>query len=322
MHVMGTIGIYVVAAVGTLALGLLAKWYDRKVTAMVQYRKGPPVYQPLADVLKLFCKETLMPSTARGTGFLIAPAVGLASAGLVAAILWAALVRPGVSSFPADLIVVIYLLLIPPIATILGASASGNPHASLGASREMKLILSYELPFLLALLVGVIHAAGAGGVWSLSLGGLAEAQAEAGSTLYSVSGVLAMISAVLAVQAKLGQVPFDQAEAECEIMSGVYVEYSGTPLALILMTRAMLLAVMPLLLILALWGGLGGGLPGALAFAGKYLLLVTLVTLIRNTNPRLRIDQTMKFFWLGLTPAAVLAVVLAVIGRTWTITWL
>jgi formate hydrogenlyase subunit 4 len=71
--------------------------------------------------------------------------------------------------------------------------------------------------------------------------------AAATPVVFSVSGALAFIIAIVCMQAKLGQVPFDQAEAECEIMSGVYVEYSGPPLAVHLMTRAMLLAIMPLL---------------------------------------------------------------------------
>jgi len=319
--------VYVVAAPVTLALGLASKWYDRKVTAMVQWRKGPPWYQPVADLLKLFYKETLMPSTARGTGFLIAPAVALGAAALAAAVLWAGLFAPGVS-FLGDLIVVVYLLVIPSLATIVGASASGSPHAAVGASREMKLILAYELPLLLALLVGVIHAAPAGEPWSLRLGSIASAQHAGGTTLYSLSGLLAMIVAVLAVQAKLGQVPFDQAEAECEIMTGVFVEYSGPALALIHMTRAMMLATMPLLLIAVLWGGgvfwtgFGASILQVVVFLIKYVVLVTLVTLIRNTNPRLRIDQAVKFFWAGLTPLAVLALVLALVGRYKAISWL
>jgi len=79
MKFLGIIGMYIAAGVGTLAVGMAAKWYDRKLTAMVQYRKGPPWYQPVADVLKLLYKETLVPTTARATGFLIAPAVGLAA---------------------------------------------------------------------------------------------------------------------------------------------------------------------------------------------------------------------------------------------------
>jgi NADH-quinone oxidoreductase subunit H len=310
--------IYVAAAAGTLALGLLLRWVDRKVTARVQWRKGPPLLQPVYDVLKLMGKESLMPVTARGTGFLLAPVVALAGSAVVAAILWWAVIHPDpAKGFMGDLIVVLYLLVIPALMTIVGASASGNPHASVGASREMKLLLSYELPLFLAIMVAVAQTG-----WTFRLGGIMQAQSPS-PVLFSISGLLAMIVAIVCMQAKLGQVPFDLAEAECEIMSGVYVEYSGPSLAMFLMTRAMLLALVPLLLIVVFWGGLhSGAWWGYLTFLGKYVLLVALVTLIRNTNPRLRIDQTLRFFWFRLTPVAVVAVVLALVGRAKGLSWL
>jgi len=304
------------AAAGTLALGFVLRWVDRKVTARVQWRVGPPLAQPVLDVIKLMGKETLMPVTARGTGFLLAPVIALASCGAAAAILWYAAIRPG-SMFVGDLIVVIYILVIPAAMTILGASASGSPYASVGAAREMKLLLSYELPLFLAILVAVARTG-----WSFQIGEFA-ATADQPPVVYSISGALAMVIAVLCMQAKLGQVPFDMAEAECEIMSGVYVEYSGPSLAMMLMSRAMLLAILPLLLILVFWGGLHtAAWWGWLTFAGKYVLLVALVTLIRNTNPRLRIDQTMRFFWYRLTPLAIAAMILALVGRSRGLTWL
>ena len=306
---------YVVAALGTLALGFLLRWVDRKVTARVQWRVGPPWYQPAVDIIKLMGKENLMPATARGTGFLMAPVLALASTSVAAAILWHALIWPDPQGgWVGDLIVVIYLLAMPAIMTIAGASASGNPHASVGAAREMKLLLSYELPLVLAILVGVVHAE-----WTFSLGGLMTAQQSGWPTLFSLSGPLALIVAILCMQAKLGQVPFDLAEAECEIMSGVFVEYSGPSLAMFLMARMMMLAVLPLLLIAVFWSGLEvwsawRWIYGVPLFLVKYVVLVALVTLIRNTNPRLRIDQALKFFWYVLTPASVIALVLAVIG--------
>jgi NADH-quinone oxidoreductase subunit H len=308
--------IFLAAVVGTLALGLLFKWVDRKVTARVQWRVGPPWYQPMVDVIKLMGKDNTMPVTARGTGFLLAPVVALAATGVAAAILWHALLRPG-ETFVGDLIVVIYLLMIPALMTMLGAASSGNPHASVGASREMKLLLSYELPLLLVIVVAVARSG-----WSLRLGDIVRAQ-QGAAFLYSISGVLALLIGILCMQAKLGQVPFDLAEAECEIMSGVYVEYSGPSLAMFLMTRAMLLALLPLLLIIVFWGGLyTGAWWGVLTFLGKYVLLVALVTLIRNTNPRLRIDQAMRLFWFALTPIAILAVVLALVGLSESVPWL
>jgi len=315
-----SIVIFLVAAAGTLLLGLVFKWVDRKVTALVQWRVGPPWYQPIADVIKLMGKESLMPATARGT-FLMAPVVAVAAAGVAAAVLWHAVLGSFLpeagAGFIGDLIVLIYLLMIPALMTILGGSASGNPHAAVGSAREMKLLLSYELPLILVLLVAVGKCG-----WTLRLGDIISAQAGA-PVLYSISGVLALVVAILCTQAKLGQVPFDLAEAECEIMSGVYVEYSGPSLACWLMARFMLLALMPLLLIAVFWGGLSAeGGWGYLTFAGKYVLLVALVTLIRNTNPRLRIDQSLKLFWFGVTPLAIAAVILALVGQAKGIAWL
>ncbi|HET6430578.1 MAG TPA: complex I subunit 1 family protein [Phycisphaerae bacterium] len=309
---------FLAAAAGSLVLGLLLRGVDRKVTARVQWRVGPPLYQPLIDVIKLTGKETLMPVTARRTGFLLAPMLALAATGVAAVILWRALLQPEVT-FMGDLIVVVYLLTIPALMTILGASASGNPHAAVGAARELKLLLSYELPLFLVILLAIARAG-----WTFQLGVLA------GHTpaLYSISGVIAFVIAILCMQAKLGQIPFDMAEAECELMSGVYVEYSGLPLGMFLMARAMMLALLPLLLVMVFWGGLtlSGNvlhkLLGVAAFLGKYLLLVVLVVLIRNTNPRLRIDQTLRLFWYRLTPAAAFAVALTLVGISRGLKWL
>jgi len=316
VNLVWTILTFAVASIGTLIVGFLLRWVDRKVTARVQYRVGPPWYQPIVDVIKLMGKENLIPATARGSGFLLAPVVALASTGVAATILWTALIRPE-AAFGGDLIVVIYLLMIPAIMTILGAAASGNPSATVGLGREMKLLLSYELPMVLAMLVAVARTG-----WSFRLGDIVAAQ-QGGVVLWSVSGALAMVVAIVCTQAKLGQVPFDVAEAECEIASGVYVEYSGPSLAMFLMTRAMLLALLPLLLILLFWGGLNtGAWYGYVAFAGKYVLLVALVTLIRNTNPRMRIDQVMRLFWLRLTPAMIVVMVLALTGLAKGLAWL
>jgi len=302
----------IAASAGTLALGLISKWVDRKVTARVQWRVGPPWYQPTMDIVKLLGKETLMPSTAQGTGFLLAPLVGFAAACVAATLLWGTNLRPDVS-FLGDLIVLIYLLVIPSLMVVLGGAASGNPYSVIGATREMKLMLSYELPFILVLLVGVVH-----GGWTFRLGDLVTHE----PALYSLSGVLAMLVAILCVQAKLGLVPFDLPEAETELMAGVYTEYSGPPLAVFFATRALMLALLPLMLISVFWGGVDLAGWGLAASIGKYVLLLVIIVLIRNTNPRARIDQTVKFFWYVLTPIGIIAIVLAVLGERYGYGWL
>jgi NADH-quinone oxidoreductase subunit H len=173
----------------------------------------------------------------------------------------------------------------------------------------MKLILSYELPFILVLLVPVIKSGG-----SLALRDLLAHQAQNGSFAWSLSGILALLAAVPCLQAKLALVPFDQAEAETEIMGGALIEYSGAPLAVFKLTKAMMLLVVPVFLVVTLWGGIGGSVGSVVLGVVKYLVLVVLVTLIRNTNPRLRIEHAMKFFWGPVSVAAVVAVVLALLG--------
>jgi NADH-quinone oxidoreductase subunit H len=291
-------------------IGLLSSWIDRKVTARIQWRVGPPLMQPFYDFLKLLGKEVIIPEGAETFGFLIGPIIGLSGAALAAAIIGEANIRE--SYFIGDLIVVIYLLILPAIALIIGASASGNPLSAVGASREMKLILGYELPLALAASVVIIRTGG-----SLSLGDMADQVAIA-----SISGFIAFIVALMSVQAKLGFVPFDIAEAETEIMTGTYAEYSGAPLATFHLTNAILLFALPSLLVTLFLGGFHFSGLGILWGILKYVLVLTLIILIKNTNPRLRIDQAMRFFWRYMAPLAAVGLVLAIIGQIYGISWL
>jgi len=292
----------------TAVAGLLASWIDRKVTARVQWRVGPPWWQNFADFIKLLGKETIVPQGTSKATFLLAPIFGLAAVTIVSTLLWLTMINPA-STFIGDLIVVLYLLTIPAIAVIIGGFASRNPLASLGASREMKLILSYELPFILVCLVPVIQAGG-----TIRLGEILNYQINNGMVLGSLSGGLAFIVAILCMQAKLTLVPFDIPEAEQEIMAGPYIEYSGPTLAVFKLTRQMMLFVMPIFLVVLFLGGI--------TFSGwhilwgilKYVILLVIIVLIRNTNPRVRIDQAVKFFWGPMTLLAILAIVLALLG--------
>lgn len=292
----------------TAVVGLLASWIDRKVTARVQWRVGPPWWQNFADFIKLLGKETIVPQGSSRATFLLAPIFGLAAVTIVSTLLWLTIINPA-STFIGDLIVVLYLLTIPAIAVIIGGFASRNPLASLGASREMKLILSYELPFILVCLVPVIQAGG-----TIRLGEIINYQINNGMVLGSLSGPLAFIVAILCMQAKLTLVPFDIPEAEQEIMAGPYIEYSGPTLAVFKLTRQMMLFVVPMFLVVLFLGGI--------IFSGwhilwgilKYVILLVIIVLIRNTNPRVRIDQAVKFFWGPMTLLAIIAIVLALLG--------
>ncbi len=304
-------------------VGLVITWIDRKVTARVQYRVGPPWWQPFADITKLLGKETILPRGASRLAFLGSPLVAVAAASLVSTMLWVTLLwREG---FVGDIFVVLYLLVLPSLAIIMGGAASRSPLAAVGASREMKLVLAYELPFVIILAAVILKADGA-----LKLEEILAAQG-ARPFIASVSGVLVLMVLVMVIQAKLGLVPFDQAEAETEIMGGALIEYSGAPLAAFKLAKAMLYFALPVLGAMLLVGGASftgkAGevvmMPGRIAgLAGLALAFIVLAVVIRNTNPRVRIEVAMRFFWGPVTVLAVLAVSAAAAGRAYGIAWL
>jgi len=284
----------------TAAAGLLLTWVDRFVSARVQWRKGPPVYQPFADMLKLLLKQTVVPEGASKVTFLLAPLIGFAAMCITAVLLFYVNFFPS-GSFVGDLIVLVYLFALPPLATIIGASASRNPLSAVGASREMVLYLGYELPFLLALSVPIILTGG-----KIRIGDLVLAQQAGGPFLTSWAGAIAAVIVLICIQAKLGYPPFDMAEAEQEIMSGVLIEYSGAPLAVFRLTKAMMLFLLPCFLVTVFWGGLASW--WAIL---KVIAVVVLVILIKNTNPRFKIDHALRFFWFILGALGIVAVILA-----------
>jgi NADH-quinone oxidoreductase subunit H len=276
---------------------LIVSWFDRKLTARIQWRVGPPFLQNFYDLFKLFSKEILIPDTANKTLFVLSPIVALASIILVATILWLVVFMPSYS-FVGDVIVVLYLLMIPSIMFIIGASSSGNPIAALGASREIKLMLSYELPLICAVLVSIIKSSSIKFVELMKI-----------SAFSSVSEIIALIVAIICFQAKLGLVPFDIAEAETEIASGIFIEYSGPLLGMIRLTRQILFSIAPLFIIIVFM------FQGSwLILIIKYVLLIIIFTLIRNVNPRIKIDQIIKFFWFIIFPISFIAVILVLLG--------
>lgn len=295
----------------TVVVGIIASWIARKVSALVQWRVGPPILQPFYDVAKLMGKEILIPQEANRAVFVAAPLVGMAGVLLLSTMLWHAAFVPE-SGFVGDVIVVIYLLVVPSLALILGSSASASAHASVGTSREMKLVISYELPLVLALVVVLIKAGG-----QLGLGAIAEQ-----TTALSISGMLAFLVSLLCIHAKLGFVPFDMAEAETELASGILMEYSGALLGVWKIMQMMMLVALPMFLVTVFMGGFGKAGSDLAWGIGKYVLVLVLVILIKNTNPRVRIDQAMKFFWVHCSLILCVAIVLAIIGNACGINWL
>lgn len=288
--------------------GLIVGWIERKVSARVQFRVGPPFFQNFYDVFKLWGKEIILIKNTPYFIFVIAPIIAFATVIMTTTIV-------GMTFFygvgiGGDLLFIIYLMVIYSVAMILGASSTGNVYSSIGAGREMKMLISDELAFVLVILVPIIHAG-----YKIDLTQILAYQSANGMIIGSASGIVAFIVGILCLQAKMGMVPFDIAEAETEIVEGPLMEYSGPLLAFWKLAHYMMYVFLPMLLVILFWGGMSFASFGAImAGIGKYLLIVVIMILIRNTNPRVRIDSAINFFWKWASPLALIAVILAIIG--------
>jgi NADH-quinone oxidoreductase subunit H len=169
----------------------------------------------------------------------------------------------------------------------------------------MKMALGYELPFILSVITVIVKSNGA-----IRLAEILRHQSSYGSNIASLSGGLAFLAAVFCMQAKLCFVPFDASEAEQELMAGALIEYSGWTLAIFKLTKAVLLYVMPVFLVTMFLGKD----TGILFLTAKYVLLLVIIILLKNTNPRMRPDQALRFFWGPVTATAAISVILALLG--------
>ncbi|UCE47915.1 MAG: NADH-quinone oxidoreductase subunit H, partial [Phycisphaerales bacterium] len=267
-----------------------------------------PWYQCYADIGKLLYKQVIIPAGSNRLTFVAAPLIGLAGICLAGGILWVVNISRG-TSFVGDLVVVMYLLILPSLALIIGGAASRNPFSSLGASREMTMVFAYELPFILVILTAVIKAR------SIIFADIITYQLQNGAMFASVSGILASLVFFICMLAKLCYLPFDIPEAESEIIGGTLAEYSGALLAIFKLTNAMMLVTIPLFLITLFLGGIDvSSATGILFLIFKYLVILVLIILVKNTHPRLRIDQALRFFLGPLTGIAIISVILALLG--------
>jgi NADH-quinone oxidoreductase subunit H len=291
----------------TAVLGLLAGWLDRKVSARFQFRVGPPFLQNFNDLFKLFSKETILVRDGVPRVFIAAPLAALAMLAVVSTLVGLPLFFG--AGFGGDLIVVMYLLMLFSVMVALGGASTGNVYSSLGAGREIKLLLADELAFILVCLVAVIKAG-----YTLRLDAILAHQEGHGAVAGSLSGVIALVIGLLCIQAKMTLPPFHIPEAETEVVEGPFMEYGGPLLAFWKLGHFMMYVVFPFLLILLFLGGFKLQGPGILWAVLKYLGIVVVMIIIKNTNPRLRIDTAISFFWKVASPLAFLAVVLAVLG--------
>jgi len=319
--ILGTIGL----ALFGIVFGLFYKGIDRKISARMQGRIGPPLRQPFRDLAKLFTKENIVPENSIPWIFNLAPLIGLVVTISILLYLPIGGFEPLVSS-RGDLILILYLLIIPSLAMVIGGFASGSPYATVGAQREMATMIAYEFP--LAIIIITI-------AWKLSTtasGGLGLANAFALSTItanpiWNTAGPLAFIGfiillcvLVIVTPAELSKIPFDAPEAETEIGGGLLVEYSGRNLAMFYLMDGVKTLVMASIIVALFFPYNLSPLLGLESYPAYaidiifYLVKVLIViifsvTLIRVVVARLKIDQIVYTYWVWLTLLALVGLI-------------
>jgi formate hydrogenlyase subunit 4 len=292
------LSLIILVGLAPLAEGLL-----RKLKAIVHSRQGPPIIQPYLDLAKLLVKEDLAP-----TGnwiWQMAPSLCLGSTMVVAVL--TPIGRAPAFGFAGDAIVFLYFVSLAAVAIILAGFASGNPYGYVGGSREMMMMMSVEPVMTIALAVAAIKA------HTLTFGGLMSSPA---TTTPSISMAVAGVAFLLALQAQVGKLPFDIAEADQEIMGGPFIERSGPGLALFRWAMHARLMIFSAVLVSVFFPWPLSGVAGLniLFTLAKMAVVLALVGVADVVNPRLRIDQSMGYYARIIVFVSVGALAFAILG--------
>ena len=292
---------------------------ERKFAARMQSRIGPyrvgphGLLQPIADAIKLMMKEDIVPAAADRRVYNLAPIVFLIPCMLIFATIPFA---PGLGV--ADLNIGILFFLAVSAMEIVGLFMAGwgsnNKYALLSAMRAVNQIISYDLPFIFSALVPVMLAG------SLRLSDIATAQSGLWFLFYPVIGQLSFIFFVISTLAAENRVPFDILEAESELVAGFRVEYSGMKFALIQLgeyAHIVASSFLGALLFLGAWSGPGPEWLGPLWFLVKALFVFLLVTWVRWSFVRIRVDQILTLSWKLLLPSTLVLLVITAVVIVW-----
>ena len=280
--------------------GLAFEYIDRKLYARLQNRQGPPWFQPFADFMKLLGKETIVPEDADKTFYKLLPVFALAAT--TSAFLYLPIWNSeALFSFGGDIIVILYLLTIPTLTFFLAGWLSTSIYATIGSTRALTQLFSYEVPLFMSLLAPAILA----NSWSLS--GISAYYAA--HPLYILLNIPAFFVAVIAIQGKLERVPFDMPEAETEIVAGTFTEYSGRFLAIFRMSiDSELIVLASIIAAVFLPFFTANAFVGFLLYIVKTLIVLFILAVFRSVMARVRIEQMVIFCWRYLTPLALLQI--------------
>jgi NADH-quinone oxidoreductase subunit H len=284
-----------------MAAGLI--WLERRLLALFQNRRGPNrvgpfgLFQPLADMVKIFTKEDWIPPFADKAVFVLAPGIVVATA------LMSFMVVPfapgvGVVDLDVGLLFVLAMSSMGAYSVVLAGWASNSKYSLLGGLRSAAQMISYEV-FMGLSLMGVVILAG-----SFDLRAIVEAQQ---GLWFVVPQFLGFVIFLIAGLAETHRLPFDLPEAESELVAGYHSEYSGIKFGMFFVGEYVGVTLVSALLTVLFFGGWSGPwLPPVVWFFLKTLFFICFFILLRAGMPRPRYDQLMSWGWKVLLPLSLL----------------
>jgi len=313
----------------TLLVAMYATYAERKVAAFMQDRRGPnragPIglLQPLADGIKMFMKEEIIPLSANRTLFILGPSIAMTTALLTGVVIpWGGEFTWGGETFSlqiADLnIGILYIFAMVSIGVygiMLGGWSSNNKYALLGSIRAASQMISYELAMGMSI-VALILVTG-----TLSLHEIVEQQAGGNWNIFKQP--LGFLIFLICAFAETNRAPFDLPECETELIGGFHTEYSSMKLGFYLFAEYINMFISSAVIATLYFGGYQMPFvhmlplsPDALTLVGTFFLFLKIFVIIfffmwiRWTLPRFRYDQLMNLGWKGLIPLAILNILL------------
>ena len=311
----------VIVFVVSLGMAAYMTWGERKLAAILQDRVGPDragplgLLQPIADGVKMFMKEEMLPAQSNRFLFILGPCLFMITACMTSAVIpWGSGITIGDVTYPmqiADInIGLLYLLGVVSIGVygiMIGGWASNNKYSLLGALRASSQMISYEVAMGLALIALVMMTG------TLSLGEIARQQDNGlANVVYQPLGFLIFI---ICAFAETNRAPFDLAECESELVGGYHTEYSSMKLGLFLFAEYINMFISSAVMATLYWGGYNFpfqhelGLEGntlailqTVALFAKIIIFIFIFMWVRWTLPRFRYDQLMHLGWRVLLP--------------------
>jgi len=300
-----------ITAVLAFTVGMFYGGFRRKITARVQNRVGPPVYQNFLDLMKLQAKET---NIAHGFMGHMAPMWIIIAAMTV--LMFIPVLHNGLwfdnLTFKGDLIFILYMMVFGSLGMAMGAGQSGNPNSAIGVTRGLAMMVGYEIPFVLSLVAIMLQ------YHTTSIQDFMHYQFATGRWII-LDNPFAFLAALLSSLGMFRYSPFDIVGAPAELASGPVSEFGGKYLGT-MMTGGSVFAFIKLVLIVDLFlGGAGnvetqgivGTLLGLVELVIKTFLLYMVPVFIGLVSPRFRTEQAIRFFWKWPTILGIIAIIWA-----------